>query len=93
MTGVADRFGTFHGRQNQARDRSRQVLQTGTGTADALLILDLPDPCGRAFAQGGGKASTQFATTGTAIRQQPVTWAELVIHSPQALDPLLRCIS
>ncbi len=57
------------------------------------LILDLPDPRGRAFAQCRGKTATEFAATGTTVRQQPVTRTELVIHSPQALDPLFRCIT
>ncbi|MCY1432380.1 hypothetical protein D9M71_483740 [compost metagenome] len=93
MTGFADRFGALGSRQNQARQRTGKVLQTGTGAADALLILDLPDPRRRAFAQGGGKAPTQFPATGATVRQQPVSWVELVIHSPQALDPLFRCIT
>ncbi len=90
MTGFADWFGTFGGRQDQARQWPRQVLQAGTGTADALVALDLPDPRRRAFAQAGGKPAAQFATAAAAIRQQPVAGVELVIHSPQALDPLFR---
>jgi hypothetical protein len=74
------------------RATDAQVLLAGTGAADALLILDLPDPRGRAFAQCR-KAPAEFAATGAAVRQQPVARLELVIHSPQALDPLLRCIT
>ncbi|MCY1183909.1 hypothetical protein D9M73_245640 [compost metagenome] len=90
MTGFADRLGALGSRQNQSRQRTGKVLQASTGAADALLILDLPDPRGRALAQCCGKTSAEFATTAAAVRQQPVMRAELVIHSPQALDTLFR---
>ncbi len=93
MTGFTDRFGALDSRQNQSRQRTGKILQTRAGAADALLILDLPDPRGRALAQCRGKTSTEFATTAAAVRQQPVTRTELVIHSPQPLDPLFRCIT
>lgn len=90
MTGFADRFGTLGRGQDHPRQWPCQVLQASTGTADALAVLDLPDPRRRALAQVRGETPAQFATAAAAVRQQPVTWIELVIHSPQALDPLLR---
>ncbi|MCY1183065.1 hypothetical protein D9M73_236560 [compost metagenome] len=90
MTGVADRFGAFGGRQNQTWQHTGQVLLPCPGSARALAILDLPDPGGRALAQVGSETAAQFGAATAAVGQQPVTRGELVIHSPQALDTLFR---
>ena len=48
-----------------------------TAGVDRLLVLD-------------GEATAEFTATAATVRQQPVTRTELVIHSPQPLNALLR---
>ncbi|MCY1362209.1 hypothetical protein D9M69_489130 [compost metagenome] len=93
MAGFADRFGAFRRGQDQPGHGAHQVLAAGAGAPAALLVGHLPDPCSRALAQLGGQAAAQFAATGAAVGQQPVTRCQLAFHGAQGQDAGLRCVA
>ncbi|MCY1362037.1 hypothetical protein D9M69_487360 [compost metagenome] len=93
VTGFADRLGAFGCGQDQARHLAHQVLAAGTCAAGGLLIGHLPNAGGRALAELRGQAAAQFAATGAAVGQQPVTRCQLAFHGAQGQDAGLRCVA
>ena len=93
MAGFADRLGAFHRRQNQAWRLLHQVFPTGTRTPTGQALGHLPDPCGRALAELGGQAATQFTTTAAAVRQQPMARRQLPFYCAEGQHPCFRGIA